>query len=233
METNPRDALDEARAAFQERNYDRALERYEHFFDHALDDDPHSLYGVRLSYCLSEWAELGEVHPLALRRLEEKAGEALALLTQTRNPERFHDFIALCRYLHRTEEPVRRFLHFHASDRDLASSMVRFIWDNLVETQQWSVCEEYLAEPKARYDAALTKFDQAMGVCKSEPSFGGQEFEEQIKGWYVRDVSNILLVLKNTGRVSEASAIEACVEPDMKSRGHTSLVERVHERTAL
>ena len=232
METNPRDALDEARAAFQEKNYDRALERYEHFFDHALDVDPHSLYGVRLSYCLSEWAELGEVHPLARQRLEEKAGEALALLTQTRNPERFHDFMALCRYLHRTEEPVRCFLHFHAFDRDLASSMVRFIWDNLVDTQQLSVCEGYLEEPKARYDAALTTFDQAMEVCKSEP-FGGQELEEQINGWYVRDVSNILLVLKNTGRLTEASAIEACVELDMESRGRASLVDRVHERTAL
>ena len=107
MEANPRDALDEARAAFRERNYDTALERYEHFFDHALDDDAHSLYGVRLSYCLSEWAKLGDVHPLARRRLEEKASESLDLLVHTRDPERFHDFIAICGYLDQKSDPVR------------------------------------------------------------------------------------------------------------------------------
>ena len=58
-----KDALDRARAAFKEANYSRALEQYEYFFDHALDDDPHSLYGVRLSYCLAEWVRLGELYP--------------------------------------------------------------------------------------------------------------------------------------------------------------------------
>lgn len=233
MERTQKDALDEARVAFRAKDYGTALERYEYFFDHALDDDAHSLYGVRLSYCLSEWAKLGEVHPLALQRLEKRADEALVLLVQTRDPERFHDFIALCRYLRRLEEPVRRFLDFHASDPDLSRSMVRFIWDELVQSGQWSVCEAYLGEPKARYDAALTKFDRAMEVCNSEPSFGGKEFEEQIEGWYVRDVANILLVLGNIGRAEEAAVIEACLEPDMKSRGRGSLVERVHERTVL
>lgn len=231
MESTQRDALDEARAAFRDKDYVRALERYEYFFDHALVGDPHSLYGVRLSYCLSEWAKLGEVHPPARQRLEERAGEALVLLAQTRDPERFHDYIALCRYLHWSEEPGRRFLEFHASDPDLARSTVRFIWDKLVQSEQWSVCEAYLGEPESRYDAALAKFDQAIELCNSEPSFGGHDFEEQIEGWYVRDVSNILRVLRNTGRAEEALAIEVRLEPDMMSRGRGSLVERVHEQT--
>lgn len=148
MEANSKDALDEARAAFRGKDYGGSLERYEYFFDHALDNDAHSLYGVRLSYCLSEWAKLGTVYPLAMRRLEEKASESLALLTQTRDPERFHDFIAICRYLDRKSDPIHQFLHFHSSDRDLAGLIIRFIWDALVQDRQWSVCETYLASRK-------------------------------------------------------------------------------------
>lgn len=233
MEANPRDALDDARAAFREKKYETALERYEHFFDHALDDDAHSLYGVRLSYCLSEWAKLGNVYTLATRRLEEKASESLVLLARTREPERFHDFIAICRYLDRNSDPIRHFLHIHSSDRDLAHSVVRFIWDALVQDRQWSVCDAYLEEPKENYKVSLRKFDEAMQVCQSEPTFGGKEFEEQIEGWYVRDVSNILLVLKNTGRNDEAAAVASSAESDMMARGRGSLVKQVHEQTGF
>jgi len=71
------------------------------------------------------------------------------------------------------------------------------------------VCEAYLAKPNEKYEMLLREFDEAMEVCRSEPTFGGKEFEEQIEGWYVRDVSNILLVLKYTGRDEEAAAVES------------------------
>jgi hypothetical protein len=64
-----RDALDNARAAFKHGDYPEALRQYDYFFDHALDDDPAALYGVRLSYCLDEWAKLGEKYPPALESL--------------------------------------------------------------------------------------------------------------------------------------------------------------------
>lgn len=230
MECNQRDILEEARAAFKEGNYAEALEQYEYFFDHALDDDPYSLYGVRLSYCLDEWVRLGNRYPLALQRLEQKAGAALALLDQTRNPERFHDFVVICKYLERPEEPIRRFLGYHSLDRELAQSVIRYIWDQLVEEKQWLLCSEYLPLPKNRYDAALAKFDEAMKVCRENPALGGNEFEEQIKGWYVRDVSHMLLVLKNTGRDEEASSMQASVFSDMQARGCAELTHRICER---
>lgn len=165
--------------------------------------------------------------------LEQYEYEALGLLVQTRNPERFHDYVAICEYLKRTEDPIRKFLELHYSDRKLASSIVRFVWDQLVQEKQWSVCGTHLPEPHKSYAAAVVKFDQAMGLCKSDPSLGGEEFEEQIQGWYVRDVANLLLVLKNTHREPDAAAIQACMDSDMNSRGRTGLIGRVHERVDL
>src|SRR6188508_2272468 len=93
---NPRDALDAARAAFRDKQYPEALASYEWFFDHALDNDPAALYGVRLSYCLDEWARLGAKYPPALQRLEERRDQALKAFGSARDPERFHDFKAIC-----------------------------------------------------------------------------------------------------------------------------------------
>lgn len=47
-----------------------------------------------------------------------------------------------------------------------------------------------------------------MEVCKPDPALGSEEFERQIKGWYVRDVSNIILVPKNNGRSNEVTPID-------------------------
>ncbi len=233
MSASPEDVLDKARAAFRSGQHAEALAQYEYFFDHALDDDPYTLYGVRLSYCLSEWAKLGKKYPQALERLEQKKQDALGQLHQTRNPERFHDFIAICEYLQCKEEPIDQFLSLHTSDEDLAKEIVRFIWNELVEAQQWKVCEAYLASPTEKYESVLAKFDQAMNVCKSDPTLGADDFEQQIKGWYVRDASNLLLVLTNSNRKDDISSLHRRIDSDMQSRGYPELITQIHERVAF
>lgn len=226
-----RKALADARVSFKEGEFANALTQYEYFFDHAIEEEE-SLYGVRLSYCLDEWARLGSKYPPALQRLQFKAEEAHDLLLRTRKPDRFHDYIAICEYLHRNEAPIELFLTLHKSDRELAESVVRFIWDELVEARHWEVCASYLADPDENYAVALRKFDESMKICTSEPSLGGADFEEQIKGWYVRDVANIVGVLTNCNRSAQSLAILARMESDMEDRSRPEMATRVHEQVS-
>jgi predicted Ser/Thr protein kinase len=61
---------DEIKTLVDQTNYDEALQRQIWYFNHALDYDP-SLVGVRLSFTLSDWAELGRSYPKALQALVE------------------------------------------------------------------------------------------------------------------------------------------------------------------
>lgn len=185
--------------------------------------------------CRSAWPAgpgSAKVYPPALRGLEQKADAALALLDQTREPARFHDFVAICRYLERPEEPVRRFLGYHAADRELATSIARVVWDELAEQKQWHVCAEYLTVPTEKYDVALEKFDRSMELSEQSPHLGGAQFEAQVRGWYVRDVANLLLVLTHTGSAGQAAAIHATMAADMHARGHDALISRIDEEVA-
>src|SRR4051812_21904757 len=110
-----------ARAAVKGGDYEAALEQYDHFYEHALEVDK-SYYGVRLSYCLNEWAALGEKYPPAKARLEGKAADALALLDKTLDPERFHDYQAICHFLKCPEKPVEKFMELSDSDDELAQA---------------------------------------------------------------------------------------------------------------
>src|SRR5579871_2693380 len=141
--------LDEARAAAKQGDYAVALEKYEHFFDRALLDQgaDNNYYGVRLSYCLSEWARLGEKHGPARKRLEEKAAEALAASDATSDSEKFHDFQAISGQLGRADEVLEQFVTHHESRPDLASAALRFIWDRLIEARRWDICAAHLDDP--------------------------------------------------------------------------------------
>jgi hypothetical protein len=227
-----RKALADARAFFKEGEFAKALARYEHFFDHSIEEDE-SWYGVRLSYCLDEWARLGSKYPPALERLEFKAAEAHDLLLRTRRPAHFHDYIAVCEHLRRNEAPIEVFLTLHRSDRELAESVVQFIWDELVEARHWDICTSYLPDPDSNYAVALRKFDESMAICTSDPSLGGAEFEEQIKGWYVLDVTNIVRVLVNSNRSAQALVILAKIASDMQQRSRADIATRVHEQELL
>jgi hypothetical protein len=225
-------SLSPAREAFHSGAYSDALKHFEYFFDHALDENPYAKYGVRLSFCLAGWAKLGDVYPPAKQRLEERCDEALVLLEQTREPERFHDYMAICHYLGRDEQCVPRFLHYHVNDRALAETFVRYIWDGLVDAKQWQVCASYLEDPLQRYQDVMAKAAQIMEMRRQDPTFGGVEFEEQSKGWCVRDISNLLLVAKHAGMLEAESRIYESLPSDLESIGCPELLGRIHERAS-
>lgn len=222
--------LDMAKASFNAGDYSDALICYEYFFDHALDDDPSLYYGVRLSCCLNGWQKLAEQYPPALERLEQKGYDSLAALEKTHSSRCFHDFMSICKYLKKHDEAIHRFLAYHESAPDLAMKIVHYIWDDLVQRQLWKVCEAYLNNFKDKYTAAFDKFVYIMELCNEEPSFKGEEVASQVQGWYVRDVSNLMLVLKNNDRHEEVSLVQQYVISDINSHGYPELISKINER---
>lgn len=231
MAADPGVILDKAREAFKEERYEAALEKYEYFFDHALDNDQASYYGVRLSYCLAEWSRLGEKYPKATERLESKREESLKLLYSTKSPESFHDFIAICEYLNCPQKSIEEFISIHESDRELSEQVVRFIWDTLVEQELWDICASYIQDPVEMYSLYLSKFDQAIQVCKSDESLGGEDFERQIKGWCIRDMSHLLLVLKQTENTDASQKIIDLARDDLSSRFYEDVYHEILQKS--
>src|SRR5262245_61557891 len=97
--TDPRQVLTEARELARAGRHEEALSRHLWFHDHALEHRP-SLYGVRLSFALSDWVELGEAYPparQALAAVRDRAAEAVRAGDRAR--ELFHDVAAINRCL--------------------------------------------------------------------------------------------------------------------------------------
>jgi len=219
-------SLSDARAAVRDANFAEALERYDYFFEHATAENPY-LAGVRLSYCLFEWAELANDYPPALEALQVKKSNARKRFAETGDARAFHDLVSICRVMGADHEAVRLFTDTHVSDRKLASKIVRLIWDDLVAAGQWEICGAYLPRWQDKYRRALEIFDMDMDEENFSAPFSHDEFEAGACDEFVRRVGNILLVLQNTGQVDEAQSLLRKVTENMAERGRPTSAHRI------
>lgn len=225
----PREVLREARSAASEGDFETALSKYEFFFDHALDDDPAALYGVRLSYCLDEWAQIGEKFDPARAALVNRKKESLRLFGESKELERFHDFVAICGYLKCTDEAIAEFARLSDADFQLADRVYRFIRKELVRASEWELCGRHVKEGMSAYEFALTAFDQTWAIGKTDTTIGGSEYESWVRRMYVEEVANLLSVLKNCERNDECDAIWGRIAEDVDSREQDDLLGKVRD----
>ncbi len=221
METHQEKAsriLTEARQAFGARDYPRALELYEWFFDHALDDPKSGLSGVRLSYCLDGWMQLGQVFEPARVKLEQRRLQSIQDLERTRKSDKFHEFMAICEFTGVPHLAVDQFLEYHRSDRELASIVFGYAKDKLVASEQWQVCSAYIHDADHDYAIALQVFDASARIYRENPSFG-DEFEQVYKNRHINEVTNLVAILTHARRFDDAQRICELANKDMKERG--------------
>src|SRR4051812_38154257 len=96
---DPRECLAEARAAVLDERYEDALNAYVWIHHHSLQFGP-AFYGVRLSYALIEWIDLGKKYPKALLVLQAiRDDKAATLRAGDGDFALFHDVATMNEYL--------------------------------------------------------------------------------------------------------------------------------------
>jgi hypothetical protein len=114
-------SLNEARRLIKEGQYARAVRQLVWFHNNALKVRP-SYYGVRLSFALRDWLELGEKYPPAIEKLKRIMDAKTTRLERgAKSRELFHDIVAINDYLGRTQKTVQLFKAIDASDPAFAS----------------------------------------------------------------------------------------------------------------
>src|SRR5688572_20840110 len=203
------DALDEARAAAEAGDYPRALDRYAWFFDHCLAIDP-SFYGVRLSYVIGEWAELGEAYPPARDALVARQIATRDELARAFSRDRFHDLVAISEVLEEPQVAIEAFRRLHDADPRNAAMAFPVAWEMLYGAGEFAMCAAQLPDPMARYRAIVHRHDTA-SKWDGLAAWAAAQFRGQ--------AGMLLDILRRVGRDAEAATIEAHFREDLASRG--------------
>ncbi len=225
--------LQDAQTAHEAGDFVNALKFYEHFFDHALDDDPYALYAVRLSHCLQGWAELAETFPGAKRALENKRRAMLELYLDGKDPERFHDYISICRQLGIEEQALEAFLNVYATEPKSAAKLTKYIWDDLISQEYWQVCSELMPESSQKLDELFAVFDEASKLKEFDASFDNPKFEQHIVSNLIDDLQRTVMVLRHAGRSDDIDALQRQFFQGVDRRNHALLSKELQAKGAF
>ena len=224
-ETDPREVLRQARQLVKSEQYAAALEKYIWFHDHALDVD-RAFAGVRLSYAILEWVDLGEVYPPARKALESVRDAKTESLTQgTYDVSLFHDVASINRAFGQVERTRDLFKTIAAADRSVAEKCFHIALESLVDTKEFALARSFMPDPQKEIEhfAMPFKFDQQSTRSDSP------EIQEALVKIYVKKVNRILEVFLEVGEEDVANNLRyyalECV-PDAQLRDR--IMERLY-----
>lgn len=205
---DPRDKLKEAEVAVSQGRYADALQAHVWFHDHALEHEP-CLYGVRLSFALADWVELGSVYPEALRSLERiRDSKTSALIAGSRSRDCFHDVMAINRELGVSGRTYELFLRLCELDADFARSCASIAMESIVEAKDFRLGERFLADPEARVRTWSQQLNADVRRLR-DPGQATHNLDRMLAGQarvYAEHVGLVLAVLDGVGRFDEARA---------------------------
>ena len=197
--------LDFASELAGEGRYQEALREFQWFHDHALDESP-SLYGVRLSYALAAWIDLGHDYPPALDALEAvRERDAARLLKGEGKRELLHDVVAIDEELGQAARTHALCIALEKADPALLVSGASIVLPAVIAAGDYALAERLLPEPedsireRSRFlMKAFSRWRRQHGRTMYIPS--------QID-IYANDVRQVLGVLEQRGRHLEAARL--------------------------
>ena len=203
MTEDPRQILKEARHAVRRGAHAEALQKYLWFHHHALE---HSLAlgGVRLSYAIAEWLELGKAYPPALVALESVQAVTLrSLQSGSNNRREFHDFASINERLGRSELTCSVFREIAEHQAEFAKECFLLALPSLIRTQDFAPARRFATSPKERLDSHLAWFAKWL-LNERRPSF----HDDVLIGLYARRVRELSSVFEGVGEHEEAELLQ-------------------------
>lgn len=191
------EALDAARSFAEEGKFDKALERHLWFHDKALKICP-SYYGVRLSFALSDWLELGEKYPPALEALKDvRRAKTTKIIEGANDFELFHDVQSINETLGEIASTVLLFKELDNTRPEFAAEVYRLVADDLVTAKEYKLARKYLTDPMKKFARKKEGLQEVLEWAEK----GGEE-ESLIKALesnFEQDVIVLITILVETG----------------------------------
>jgi hypothetical protein len=205
---NAHERLHAARLTAMNGNHDEALREYIWFHNHALEEDP-ALSGVRLSFALAYWTDLGESYPPALRALEEiRNQKAAALLRGSESRDAFRDVVAINEALETSSLTYELFVKLVESMPGFARQCAPVALPAIVDANDFRLSKQVSPAPETDI------LREATWLNKDERRSKEADDHNALRRWahvrnFVRLVQLHMAIATGNGEPAEAASIKA------------------------
>lgn len=186
--------------------HEEALREFQWFHEHALEQMP-SLAGVRLSYALSAWADLGAAYPPARAALEAvRERDTARLLAGKGDRHLFIDINAIHRALDEPRRTHDLFIELEKIDPELARSCASVALPAIIAAGDHALAERLLPEPGRVVHQGARILNADFGGRRRMAYMRAPYIASSIN-MYVDRVREVLTVLEARGRMQEAARL--------------------------
>jgi hypothetical protein len=202
----PYEILYEARVDAKNGDYPAALTKQIWFYENALKYDS-ALAGVRLSFAITDWVNLGAAYPLALEKLKavrDEARENVRNKAGREAYEAFMDFDAINEALKEDDKTKELFIWLDSNKPDKAKELFELAESALVKAKEYRLCGKYI-DAEASLAAALKSYRMTSEIAKN-PKLGKktQDFADKK---FVNTTTTLIALLVVNDRKTEAQNI--------------------------
>lgn len=195
--------LQEARTDAKKGDYELALAKQVWFHENALKYDQ-GMTGIRLSFALGYWHNLGEAYPPAMEKLKEVRDETKKRIDAEGKKvsfENFHDLVALNRTLDDESDTVDMFQLVDARDTKAAKKVFGVAEPALIQAKEYALCGKYIDS-----DNSMNQImdNYRTGRQFAENPLFGEKLLEFHKKKFLNDASTLVALLVVNDRKSEA-----------------------------
>jgi hypothetical protein len=201
----------------QQERHEDALQNLLWFHEHALEQNP-ALAGVRLSFALAAWIELGEKYPKALQALTSIRDEKTKVIIDGQGSfPLFLDVAAMNEYLKESPRTVALFKVIHQTYPDLARQCYGVAEPQLVAHREHGTCACYVPDAPARFEEIRQLFQMKMQIADENPALREGGVPEYAEASFVAEVCRLIEILVGVGRGQEAEKIRELAQPMIAS----------------
>jgi hypothetical protein len=142
--------LSTAQSLTDEGSYEDALQHYLWYFDHSRSDGGQR--GVRLSFALSDWIELGRRYPKAKQALIEIRDADTSQFSKGGYADLFQEVSGINKYLSQEDATLALFKTIEQRDPALAGQCYPWVQDLLVQKGEYEKCLRYIGDPQGAFE---------------------------------------------------------------------------------
>ncbi len=204
VSNNDLDAIRELTKAGQ---FQQALEK--HIWFHEESKSSPGMGGVRLSYAISAWVELGEQYPPALEALIEiRDKDKAALLSGKGSFQSFHDLSAINQGLSEEADTLQLFLILEKEYPEQAEAYYIVAEDLLIKHKKYDMCAKYIGDPIIKFEGLRHNRELQLSFAKTNPKMNKPHFLEYANESYIDGVIKLIEVLVAIEKRDEAKEVQ-------------------------
>jgi hypothetical protein len=195
-----------AQEAARDGRHEEALQEHIWFHNNALDEQP-ALYGVRLSYALSDWVDLGKTYPPALLALKEIRDAKTAKLQRGEgNRALFHDVESINEWLKETGLTYQLFLHMLKASPEMAKECVSLAMPSIVHARDFALARTFIDDPEATARKWMRLLNDDIAYLAKEPP-SKAPVQDGYVHFYAQRMLLLLTILSGVGEQGLAESI--------------------------